>query len=72
MLHGTQCISLRGINEPGGDSRWLYDGRVACFSNEGEIPGRWQIAPAFGIVAAILSPSILMIHMLRIHAIDPD
>ncbi len=72
MLHGTQCISLKGINAPGEDRRWLYDGRVACFSNEGEIPGGWQIAPVFGIVAAILSPFILCIHMMRIDAIDPD
>jgi CRP-like cAMP-binding protein len=72
MLQGTQCISLPGINEPGGDSRWLYDGRVACFSNEGEISGRWQIAPVFVIVAAIFLPFILVSHMLRIHAIDPD
>ncbi len=72
MLHGTQCISLPGINAPGGDDRWLYDGRVACFSNEGEIQGGWQIAPAFGIVAAFVSPAILMSRMMRIDAMDPD
>jgi hypothetical protein len=60
------------LQAPGGELRWLSDGRVACFSNDGEVQGRWQYAPAFGIVIALLLPAVLMHLMMRIEATDPD
>jgi hypothetical protein len=72
MLQGTQCVRLPGIDAPGGPLRWLYDGRVACFSNEGEVSGTWQFGSAVGVVVSIVSPALLMIIMMRANAMDPD
>ena len=72
MLQGTQCVRLPGIDAPGGPLRWLYDGRVACFSNEGDVSGTWQFGSAVGVVVSIVSPAILMISMMRANAMDPD
>jgi hypothetical protein len=50
----------------------LYDGRVACFSNEGDVSGTWQYGSAVGVVVSIVSPALLMISMMRANAMDPD
>jgi CRP-like cAMP-binding protein len=71
MLQGTQCLRLRGIDAPGGELRWLYDGRVACFSTEGEVSGAWQFGSAVGVAIALLSPALLLVTMMRIEATDP-
>lgn len=70
MLQGTQCLRLRGIDASGGELRWLYDGRVACFSNEGELSGTWQFGSAVGVAIALLSPALLLVTMMRIEATD--
>ena len=72
MLQGTQCLRLEGINAPGGALRWLYDGRVACFSSQGQVSGTWQFGSAFGVVVALVSPAILMVAMMRVDAADPE
>jgi CRP-like cAMP-binding protein len=72
MLQGTQCVLIRGIGAPGGDLRWLYDGRVACFSDEGQVSGTWQIGSAIGVVISLLAPALLMVAMMRIVAVEPD
>ena len=70
MLQGTQCLRLDGIDAPGGDLRWLYDGRVACFSNEGQVHGTWQIGSAVGVAICLILPAALMLKMMAIEATD--
>jgi hypothetical protein len=70
MLQGTQCLRLDGIDAPGGDLRWLYDGRVACFSNDGQVHGTWQIGSAVGVAVCLILPAALMLKMMAIEASD--
>jgi CRP-like cAMP-binding protein len=72
MLQGTQCLNLQGIDARGGTLRWLFDGRVACFSSQGDLSGTWQIGSGVGVVVALVSPAILMIGMMGIDAADPE
>jgi hypothetical protein len=59
MMQGTACYRLNGFLDADADLRWIYDGRVACFLDSGEFPGRWQIASAFGVALVVLAPAML-------------
>jgi hypothetical protein len=70
MMQGTACIRLYGLFDPADELRWIYDGRVACFSDSGELPGLWQVAPVIGVVLALIAPAVLWRIMLGIHELD--
>jgi hypothetical protein len=59
MMQGTACVRLNGFLDADDDLRWIYDGRVACFSDSGDFPGQWQIAPAWGVALFFLLPAAL-------------
>ncbi len=58
-MQGTACYRLNGFLDAADDLRWIYDGRVACFADSGDFPGRWQIAAAFGVALFVLAPAVL-------------
>jgi hypothetical protein len=66
MMQGTACYHLEGLGDAGGELRWIYDGRVACFSNDGDFPGQWQVASAVGVALALAAPAALWILMVRL------
>jgi hypothetical protein len=70
MMQGTACVRLEGLFDAADDLRWIYDGRVACFSDSGELPGRWQLASAFGVVVVLIAPAALWRLMLGIQRLD--
>jgi hypothetical protein len=70
MMQGTACVRLEGLFDAADDLRWIYDGRVACFSDSGELPGRWQIASAIGVVVVLIAPALLWRIMLGIQRLD--
>jgi hypothetical protein len=59
MMQGTACYRLNGFRDADDHLRWIYDGRVACFSDSGDLPGRWQVAPAFGVALCAIAPAVL-------------
>jgi hypothetical protein len=59
MMQGTACFRLNGFLDDTEHLRWIYDGRVACFSDSEDFPGRWQIASAFGVALCVLAPAVL-------------
>jgi hypothetical protein len=65
MIQCTTCITLPGYRDQGNDLRWYYDGRVACFSDAGELPGRWQIAALVAVIMLTVLPLFLSIYMSR-------
>jgi hypothetical protein len=62
MMQGTSCVNLDGLMGSNLGGYWIYDGRVACFSNA----GLWQVASAFGVAAVLVAPAILLRTMQRI------
>jgi hypothetical protein len=70
LMQGTACVRLEGLFDAADDLRWIYDGRVACFSDSGELSGRWQVASAIGIVAVMIAPTLLWRIMLGIQRLD--
>jgi hypothetical protein len=70
MMQGTSCVSLDGLMNSNIVGHWIYDGRVACFSNAGAVSGLWQIASAFGVAAVLVAPAILLRTMQRIARLD--
>jgi len=70
MMQGTACVRLEGLFDAADDLRWIYDGRVACFSDSGELPGRWQVASAIGVVVVLIAPAALWRTMLGIQRLD--
>ena len=65
LMQGTACFRLDGFPDAAGKLRWIYDGRVACFSNDGDFQGRWQIASAFGVAIVLAAPTFLWRMMVR-------
>ena len=59
MMQGTACFYLNGLYEAAEERRWIYDGRVACFSNSGDFPGKWQLASAIGVAVVLIAPAAL-------------
>jgi hypothetical protein len=72
MMQGTTCFQLNGFPDAAGSRRWMYDGRVVCFSNDGEFPGRWQIASAFGVSILFIAPAVLWRIMVHIQRMDKN
>jgi hypothetical protein len=70
MMQGTTCFLLNGYPDAAGSRRWIYDGRVVCFSNDGEFPGRWQVASAFGIAILFIAPAVLWRIMTNIQRMN--
>jgi hypothetical protein len=70
LMQGTACIRLSGLLDVSNEFRWIYDGRVACFSDSGELPGRWQVAAAIGVAVVLVAPFILWRMMLGIQRLD--
>lgn len=70
MMQGTSCIRLTGLLEAEDELRWIYDGRVACFFDSGELPGRWQVLPAVGVVFVLIAPVVLWRIMVGIKRLD--
>ena len=70
MMQGTACFQLDGFPDAAGSRRWIYDGRVVCFSNEGEFPGLWQIASALGVAILFIAPALLWRIMIQVQQID--
>jgi hypothetical protein len=68
MVQCTTCVSITDIQIDGRASpelRWFYDGRVACFSDLGEVSGTWQIAAVIGVVLLAMLPLILAFYMSK-------
>lgn len=70
MMQGTSCVNLDGLMNSNIGGNWIYDGRVACFSNSGDVSGLWQVASAFGVAAVLVAPAILLRTMQRIARLD--
>jgi hypothetical protein len=71
LMKGTACIRLNGyVNGADDTTRWIYDGRVACFSDSGDLPGQWQIASAFGVAVVLLAPVFLWRLMVQIQRLE--
>jgi hypothetical protein len=70
LMKGTACFRLNGYVNAADDRRWIYDGRVACFSDSGDLPGRWQVASAFGVAVVLIAPVFLWRMMVRIHRLE--
>jgi hypothetical protein len=70
LMQGTACFRLDGFPDAAGKLRWIYDGRVACFSNDGDFQGRWQIASAFGVAIVLAAPTFLWRMMVRIQSME--
>jgi hypothetical protein len=70
MMQGTACFRLNGFLEDTEHLRWIYDGRVACFSDSKDFPGRWQIASAVGVALCVLAPAVLWGAMSAIQQIE--
>lgn len=66
MMQGTSCFQLNGFSDAAGSRRWIYDGRVVCFSNAGEISGQWQVASALGVAIVFLAPAVLWRIMIQV------
>ena len=66
MMQGTSCFQLNGFSDAAGSRRWIYDGRVVCFSNAGEFSGQWQVASALGVAIVFLAPAVLWRIMIQI------
>jgi hypothetical protein len=66
MMQGTSCFQLNGFSDAAGSRRWIYDGRVVCFSNAGEFSGQWQVASALGVAIVFLAPAALWRIMIQI------
>jgi hypothetical protein len=60
LVHATSCVNLEGFNESVDTLRWYYDGRVVCFSNNGKLDGRWQIAAVVFVAVSCLLVLIFM------------
>jgi len=68
MVQCTTCVSIKDMQVDGNPTpalRWFYDGRVACFSDSGEISGTWQIAAVIGVVLLAMLPLLLAIYMSK-------
>jgi hypothetical protein len=68
LVQCTTCINIKGLEIDGQSSvelRWFYDGRVACFSDSGTLPGLWQIAALIGVILLSLLPLMLALYMRR-------
>jgi hypothetical protein len=68
MVQCTTCVSITDIQIDGRASpelRWFYDGRVACFSDLGEVSGTWQIAAVIGVVLLAMLPLILAFYLSK-------
>jgi hypothetical protein len=68
LVQCTTCININGLEidgHPSVELRWFYDGRVACFSDLGKLPGRWQIAALIGVILLSLLPLMLALYMRR-------
>jgi hypothetical protein len=68
LVQCTTCINIKGLKIDGQLSvelRWFYDGRVACFSDSGTLPGLWQIAALIGVILLSLLPLMLALYMRR-------
>jgi hypothetical protein len=72
MMQGTACVRLTGLFDATDELRWIYDGRVACFSDSGDLPGRWQVAPAIGVIFVLIAPALLWRAMLEIQRLDEN
>jgi hypothetical protein len=70
MMQGTACIRLTDLPGAENELRWIYDGRVACFSDSGELPGLWQVAPAIGVAFVLVAPFMLWRLMLGIQRME--
>ena len=70
LMKGTACFRLNGYVNAADDRRWIYDGRVACFSDSGDLPGRWQVASAFGVAVVLIAPVFLWRMMVKIHRLE--
>jgi hypothetical protein len=66
MIQGTLCFHLDGLRDAAGELRWVYDGRVVCFSNAGDLPGEWQVASVVGVVVVLIAPAALWRIMVRL------
>jgi len=69
LMQGTACIQLSGFPDAAGTLRWIYDGRVVCFSDDGDLPGSWQAASAIGVAFALMAPAALWRLMVRIQKV---
>jgi hypothetical protein len=68
MIQLTTCVSIQGYQDNGralAELRWFYDGRIACFSDDGERPGQWQIAALIAVVILTCLPLGLALYMQR-------
>ncbi len=70
MMQGTACFHLDGLLDAAGERRWIYDGRVACFSNSGVLPGEWQAASAIGVAVMLVAPACLWRIMVRLESME--
>jgi hypothetical protein len=70
MMQGTSCIQLDGMADSNIGGNWIYDGRVACYSNSGIVSGRWQVASAIGVAVVLIAPALLLRIMLRIARLE--
>jgi CRP/FNR family cyclic AMP-dependent transcriptional regulator len=70
MMQGTACFFLDGLRDAAGSRRWIYDGRVACFSNNGDMPGQWQVASAVGVALVLIAPAVLWRIMVRVERME--
>jgi hypothetical protein len=52
LVQATSCLDLQDLNDSAGTFRWYYDGRVLCYSNNGKLDGRWQIAASFFVAVS--------------------
>jgi len=68
LMQGTACVRLSGLQDSVGENRWIYDGRVVCFSNFGDYSGEWQIASGAGVAVALIAPAGLWRMMVRLLA----
>jgi hypothetical protein len=70
MMQGTACFFLDGLRDAAGSRRWIYDGRVACFSNNGDMLGQWQVASAVGVALVLIAPAVLWRMMVRVERME--
>lgn len=66
MMQGTVCVRLDGLGDSNFGGNWIYDGRVSCFSNSGEVLGLWQVASVFGVALVIIAPAAFLRIMRQI------
>ncbi len=75
LVQCTTCVNIKGLEidgHPSAELRWFYDGRVACFSDSGKLPGLWQVAALIGVILLSLLPLMLALYMRRTLSKDAD